>query len=167
VTDALRRAFLLRPSVAIADIGLNAGTAPPIGCPPETDVSVIAFHGTDDPVAAYEGGEQTIGDAVITLPTVEEAIRGWARLAGGNEEPRVEGNGRCLPRVALIRSQAESAGQVTLKHSIRIDAASDLPPVVEPGVGTVQQFRTHPAVLGEIEPAAGFRDPLVEAVKQR
>ena len=51
--------------------------------------------------------------------------------------------------------------------SVGVDLVADLPPLVEPGVHRRQQLGPHPAVLGQVDPAAGLDDAVVELVEQR
>jgi polyhydroxybutyrate depolymerase len=68
----------------LSAVGLVAATVPPLGCTPEARTSVIAFHGTADPVAAYEGrpADDLVG--------AEDGIRAWAGQDGCQGEPTVE-----------------------------------------------------------------------------
>ena len=56
-------------------------------CPDDRPVALMAFHGTDDSVVPYEGGETWIGD--ITFPDVEGWIGRWARRNGCDTTPAV------------------------------------------------------------------------------
>jgi polyhydroxybutyrate depolymerase len=72
----------------IAAIGGVAGAyTPPETCEPGRAVPVIAFHGLDDPISPYEGGE---AEAEVLLMPIEEWARAWAARNGCDLEPTIE-----------------------------------------------------------------------------
>jgi polyhydroxybutyrate depolymerase len=68
----------------LSAVGLVAATLPPLGCTPDTRTSVIAFHGTADEAALYEGS------AADNLLPAEEGIAAWAAQDGCAGEPAIE-----------------------------------------------------------------------------
>ena len=70
----------------IAAIAPIAGAWYPPGCPKDHPMPVIIFHGTDDPVVKYGGGE---GAAIIPTPPVEETAAKWAAADGCSATPAV------------------------------------------------------------------------------
>jgi polyhydroxybutyrate depolymerase len=72
----------------IAAIGGVAGAyTPPETCDPGRAVPVIAFHGLDDPISPYEGGEA--GSEILLTP-IEEWAGEWAARNGCPAEPTIE-----------------------------------------------------------------------------
>jgi polyhydroxybutyrate depolymerase len=72
-----------QPPDLIAAIGLVASEAPPT-CPTEVHVSVIAFHGTADPVVPFSGGpvpSSGRGDRSYA-PSAEATVAAWAAHDG-------------------------------------------------------------------------------------
>jgi polyhydroxybutyrate depolymerase len=67
--------------VAIAPV---AGVYFPAGCSSTRPVSVIAFHGTADPIAPYNGGITPQG---FPFPPVETSIASWAPFNGCTSGP--------------------------------------------------------------------------------
>lgn len=76
----------------LASIGLVAATVGPLDCTPDVRVSVIAFHGTDDQVVPYGGGQINSSggqnDGIDVLPA-EDGIAAWARQDGCDPAPAV------------------------------------------------------------------------------
>jgi polyhydroxybutyrate depolymerase len=70
----------------IAAIAPVAGSWYPPGCPKDHPMPVISFHGTDDPVVKYGGGE---GAAIIPTPPVEQTAAKWAAADGCSATPAV------------------------------------------------------------------------------
>jgi polyhydroxybutyrate depolymerase len=68
----------------LSAVGLVAATVPPLGCTPDTRTSVIAFHGTADSAALYEGSAED------NLLPAEEGIAAWAAQDGCAGEPAIE-----------------------------------------------------------------------------
>jgi polyhydroxybutyrate depolymerase len=73
----------------LAAIALVAATVQPIGCPPGTQMPVLAFHGTADPVVPYAGGTVGGNGAAGGLPVApaEQAIAQWAAVDGCEGTP--------------------------------------------------------------------------------
>lgn len=63
-----------------AAVALIAATIPPLGCDPATRIPVLAFHGTADPIAPFDGGR--LRGTGIPLPSAQEAIELWAEQDG-------------------------------------------------------------------------------------
>ncbi len=70
----------------IAAIAPIAGSWYPPNCPNDHPMPVIIFHGTDDPVVKYAGGE---GAAIIPTPPVEETAAKWAAADGCAPTPAI------------------------------------------------------------------------------
>ncbi|MFZ4720411.1 MAG: glycerophosphodiester phosphodiesterase family protein [Ilumatobacteraceae bacterium] len=76
----------------LAAAALVAGITDPTGCAPSRPVPFVAFHGTDDPYLAYDGG---VGDKALTLPAADgngtigdqSATTGTSDLAGAIAAP--------------------------------------------------------------------------------
>ena len=110
--------FLLacKLSERIAAIGTVAGayTTPWSECNPGRPVPLMAFHGTDDPIVPYQGGEQSrMG---TTFPSIPDWVHTYARLNGCAETP-VE-----LPasgEVSGIRYTACSQGAEVMFYTIQ------------------------------------------------
>lgn len=81
---------------ALADqlsaVGLVAATVGPLECHPDTRMSVIAFHGTDDTTVPYDGGAVTSGGRLegLQVAPAEEAIGAWAEQDGCESDAGVE-----------------------------------------------------------------------------
>lgn len=86
----------------LASIGLVAATVGPLDCAPDVRVSVIAFHGTDDQVVPYGGGQINSSggqnDGLDVLPA-EDGIAAWARQDGCDPGPATE---EVAPDVELL-----------------------------------------------------------------
>lgn len=80
--------------VAIAPV---AGVYFPLGCSSTRPVPLIAFHGTADPIAPYNGGITPQG---LPFPPVETAVASWAQFNGCTSGP-VES--QVTPNVRLKR----------------------------------------------------------------
>ncbi|KAA0235303.1 MAG: hypothetical protein JJLCMIEE_01641 [Acidimicrobiales bacterium] len=64
---------------------------PPDFCVTEPGAtSLIVFHGTADPIAAYEGGSVPGAPAFVKSPAVEEGIAAWAAVSGCDPDPGEE-----------------------------------------------------------------------------
>lgn len=63
----------------IAGIAAVSGSMVLSDCRPSQPVSVIAIHGTVDPLVPYLGGE-TAGGATRPSPPAQEVVRRWAKL---------------------------------------------------------------------------------------
>lgn len=55
------------------------------GCPSTHRVSIIAFHGTDDKLAPFEG--RPPAPSSVPVPPTEESVQKWATYNGCAEEP--------------------------------------------------------------------------------
>lgn len=76
------------PPTRFAAIALVAGTVPAVDCPDDANVSVVAFHGTTDPVIPYMGGDVNFSAAHgRPAPAAEDAIGSWARVDGCDTMP--------------------------------------------------------------------------------
>lgn len=71
----------------IAAIGGVAGAYTSLECEPGRAVPVIAFHGLDDPISPYEGGE---AGPEMALTPIEEWAGEWAARNGCDTEPLIE-----------------------------------------------------------------------------
>jgi len=71
----------------IAAIGTVAGafSFPMDECSPSRPIPVIAFHGTDDGIVPYEGGE--VSSTGHQFPAVRDWVRGWALRNGCEAGP--------------------------------------------------------------------------------
>jgi polyhydroxybutyrate depolymerase len=72
-----------QPPYQLAAVGLVASEAPPT-CPTGTSVSVIAFHGTADPVVPFAGGpvpSSGRGDRTYA-PSAQATVEAWAAHDG-------------------------------------------------------------------------------------
>jgi len=68
-------------SSVLAAIGPVSGTPMVKECKPERAISILAFHGTSDPVVGYEGG------GTGTFPKVPEVFADWARRDRCSDSP--------------------------------------------------------------------------------
>lgn len=68
----------------IAAVGMVAATVQPLVCTRSTRPSVVAFHGTDDPLVPYAGGSVGSAGPFGGLPVqpAQEAIAAWAAYDG-------------------------------------------------------------------------------------
>ena len=76
----------------IAAIGTVAGSMDvniAARCAPRQSVAIIQFHGTDDPLVPYNGGEVN-GDLVGKVLSASESITRWAKLDDCTEPPQTE-----------------------------------------------------------------------------
>jgi polyhydroxybutyrate depolymerase len=80
----------------IAAIATVAATYFPASCPSQSPISLLAFHGTDDPVVPYEGGGET--PAGFTAQPVEEALDRWGQFNNCLTSP---GRTQVTPSVTL------------------------------------------------------------------
>lgn len=71
----------------IAAIGGVAGAYISLDCEPGRAVPVIAFHGLDDPISPYEGGE---AGPEMALTPIETWAGEWAARNGCSAEPLIE-----------------------------------------------------------------------------
>jgi polyhydroxybutyrate depolymerase len=91
----------------VAAVAPVAGVRRPDGCDPARPVPLLAFHGTEDPFVAYDGG---LGPAALRLPapdgsgrtlgelgleeggepSVPEVVAAWATGDGCEDEPATE-----------------------------------------------------------------------------
>jgi polyhydroxybutyrate depolymerase len=94
----LTAAIACQLSDRVAAIAPVAGIIEVTGCSPRRPVPVVAFHGTADPIVAYDGGVgpglknlpapdgsgRTLGDlgSLPTFAAIPDAIAAWARLDG-------------------------------------------------------------------------------------
>jgi polyhydroxybutyrate depolymerase len=129
---------------AIAPVaGVNATKVCPVGTP---RVSVVAFHGTADPIVPYPGGPYFSG---VTRPRpgpsrglqahpVPEAVASWAAFDGCSTSPRVTRvaadvvrttERRCRPHLAVALYTVEGGGHTW--PGARNVARSRLGPVTE------------------------------------
>ena len=86
--------------------GQFAGIAPVAGvnlaapCDHGKPMSVIAFHGTADPLVAYGGGPGAVaGLPNWTLPSVETAVHAWAKRAQCQTKPTLRTIGTEVQRI--------------------------------------------------------------------
>lgn len=71
-----------------AAIGLVAAEVPPTRCPAEVRPTVVAFHGTADPVVPYGGGTVNAeGAQGLPAPAAEPAVAAWAAHDGCSPAP--------------------------------------------------------------------------------
>ena len=83
----------------VAAVGAVAGLYYPRDCPSTRPVPVIAFHGTDDPVVPFEGGQIAAGLRLSIRP-IEESAADWAKHDGCGRGPEQE---RVAESVRLVR----------------------------------------------------------------
>ncbi len=74
----------------IAAIAPVAGFAMPRDCSSERAVSIVAFHGTDDPILPFDGGPVGLPGIDFTVRSVGEAMADWAVHDGCIGGPKVE-----------------------------------------------------------------------------
>ncbi len=70
---------------AIASVSGPMGEGIVSHCPPKHSISVIAFHGTADPTAPFNGGVTQLG----TAPSAFETIGKWAEFEGCATKPEI------------------------------------------------------------------------------
>ncbi len=88
----------------IAAVAPVAGTLglPIDQCQPTRPISVLHFHGTDDPLAPYDGGLPVTGwdvDGVMDFPSVDETMNAWLSIndcASNPTEYYANGDARCV-----------------------------------------------------------------------
>lgn len=107
------------PPYRFAAIALVATTVGP-ACPPAVKVSVIAFHGTADPVVPYGGGSvNAVASGGVKAPGAEDAIARWAAHDGCATTPQVTTVGSdvqeqsfpgCDPGLAVTFYRIEGGG---------------------------------------------------------
>ncbi|HXB36525.1 MAG TPA: PHB depolymerase family esterase [Acidimicrobiales bacterium] len=72
----------------VAAIAPVSGIANPAGCNPSRPVSVVAFHGTSDPLVPYTGG---LGAEAYSLPLPQGAKGNISQLLGNNVPQSTKG----------------------------------------------------------------------------
>lgn len=70
---------------AIASVSGLLGEGIAAHCPPKQSISVIAFHGTADPIAPFNGGATSNG----TAPSAYATIETWAKFEGCGATPQI------------------------------------------------------------------------------
>ena len=73
----------------IAAIGVVAGVVAVDECKPKRAVPVLHFHGTADPVVAFEMTEKNM-PPFMKVKSVQESINLWVKLDGCAESPEIE-----------------------------------------------------------------------------
>lgn len=121
----------------LASIGLVAATVGPLDCAPEVRVSVIAFHGTDDQVVPYGGGQiDSSGgqnDGIDVLPA-EDGIAAWARQDGCDPGPASQ---EVAPDVELLAFEDCPDGLAVQLY--RVEGAGHVWPGSAIDVGAIQE----------------------------
>jgi polyhydroxybutyrate depolymerase len=69
-------------SSRIAAIAPVAGPMGTLACNPDRSLSVIHFHGTDDPFAPFHGGRVQFALTTVDFYSVEHSIRAWVKANG-------------------------------------------------------------------------------------
>jgi polyhydroxybutyrate depolymerase len=95
-------------SERIAAFASIAGVTFAVDCAPASSVSVLAFHGTADPIIPFEGGPVGI-DALsnLTFPAVRDSLAKWAAQNGCDASPVSE---QVAEQVTLERYEGCAAG---------------------------------------------------------
>lgn len=100
----------------LAAIGPVAGVNLFPGCPqPGTPLSVLAFHGTDDPTVAYGGGRPTGVLSGEVLDSVTVSVGKWARHDRCAARPTTR---RVRPHVVLTSYGGCSDGTTVQLYTI-------------------------------------------------
>jgi len=103
-------------ALRIAAIGPVAGGYIDTACHPQRPVSVIAFHGTADPLVPYHGGRlrcRTVkGCAPGRLPDIPTWARGWAFLDGCRQGPTVFMHAQDVTAVRYTRCHGHAEVQL-------------------------------------------------------
>jgi polyhydroxybutyrate depolymerase len=95
-----------RLSDRIAAIAPVAGVFFFPGCPSTRPVSVIAFHGTDDKLVPFEGGQIGSGSGLRAQP-IEKSVESWAEHDGCDTGPEDE---QVSEHVRLLRYESCDEG---------------------------------------------------------
>ncbi len=82
--SAMASFFMCSAPDGLVGVGLVAALIPAV-CQPSSIRQMLVFHGTDDIVVPYVGGEQAVDDGSFALPGVESSAVAWAELAGCGE----------------------------------------------------------------------------------
>ncbi len=86
---------------AIAPVAAAMGTPT---CHPKRPVSVIDFHGTDDPIVPFKGGMGKQGPVRVTFTPVEASIRAWVKADG------------CPPKPAIVKLPVKIGDGTTVER---------------------------------------------------
>lgn len=92
-----------------AAIGVVAATFP--GC--TADVPMVAFHGTDDPIVPFEGGENPPERGGGLFPPIRRSVSEWARAGGCGGLPTITKSGTDI-ELSTFTACRGAAGDVLL-----------------------------------------------------
>jgi polyhydroxybutyrate depolymerase len=97
----------------IAAIAPIAGTFFFPGCPSVRPVSVIAFHGTEDSLVPFEGGN--VGESGVRVAPVEDSIQEWAEHGGCADVAKEE---QATEHVRLVLYEACDQGAAVELYAV-------------------------------------------------
>ena len=69
-----------------AGLLMVSGLTPPI-CPEQSGLDLLIFHGIEDSVVPFGGGDRAAGGETVNLASVPESAAGWADQAGCDPAP--------------------------------------------------------------------------------
>ena len=102
-----------------AGLLMVSGLAPPI-CPEQSGLDLLIFHGIEDPIVAFDGGDQPVGEGTVKLASIPESAAGWAERAGCDPTPASSSFGDA------DRSIATTWSTCALESTVRLVAIESL-----------------------------------------
>lgn len=95
-----------------AGLLMVSGLAPPI-CPEKSGLEMMIFHGVEDPIVAFNGGDQPVEGGAVNLSSIPASSAAWAQQAGC--QPRPTGGAYGAQNRSIVTTWGECAQGSTVR----------------------------------------------------